>query len=120
MNTTAVAKDRIFNFSAGPATLPESVLEQARQDCWNIFDTGIGIMEHSHRGQAFERVISEALEDCRKIAGLGDSHEVLFLQGGASTQFGMVPMSFLPAGKTADYIDTVSYTHLTLPTIYSV
>ena len=110
MNTTAVAKDRIFNFSAGPATLPEPVLEQARQDCWNIFDTGIGIMEHSHRGKAFDRVLNEAIEDCRSISGISDSHEVLFLQGGASTQFGMVPMSFLAPEKTADYLDTGVWT----------
>ena len=110
MNSTAVAKDRIFNFSAGPATLPESVLEQAKQDCWNIFDSGIGIMEHSHRGKVFDRVLTEAIEDCRAIGNVGDEFEILFLQGGASTQFGMIPMSFLGADQTADYPNTGVWT----------
>ncbi len=108
--STVVEKDRIFNFSAGPATLPEAVLDQAKQDCWNIFDSGIGIMEHSHRGKVFDRVLNEAIEDCRTISGIGDEFEVLFLQGGATTQFGMIPMSFLPANGTADYLDTGVWT----------
>lgn len=106
----SVATDRIFNFSAGPATLPETVIEQAKQDCWNIFGTGIGVMEHSHRGKAFDRVIAEAEEDCRKIGNISDDYAVLFLQGGATTQFGMIPMNFLSADKTADYINTGVWT----------
>lgn len=100
------ASKRIFNFSAGPAVLPEEVLRQAQQDIWNIFDSGIGIMEHSHRGPVFDRVIDECVADCRAIARISDDHEILFLQGGATTQFAMVPMSFLPQDQTADYIDT--------------
>ena len=108
--TTLTAQDRIFNFSAGPATLPESVLREAQSDLWNIFDTGIGVMEHSHRGAAFKRVLEETEADCRTIAGLGDEWAVLFLQGGATLQFAMIPMNFLPAGRTADYADTGVWT----------
>ncbi|MEM9410411.1 MAG: phosphoserine transaminase [Planctomycetota bacterium] len=110
MNTTAVAKERIFNFSAGPATLPEPVIEQAKQDIWNIFDSGVGIMEHSHRGPVFDRVIHEAIEDCRTVGSISDDYEILFLQGGATTQFGMIPMSFLGSKQTADYANTGVWT----------
>jgi phosphoserine aminotransferase len=98
--------DRIYNFSAGPAVLPEPVLRQAQQDIWNIGGSGIGIMEHSHRGKVFERIIAEAEQDCRELAGIPDSYRVLFLQGGASLQFAMVPMNLLPKGGTADYLVT--------------
>jgi phosphoserine aminotransferase len=97
---------RIFNFSAGPAILPEAVLHQCQQDIWNIFDSGIGIMEHSHRGPVFDRVLDEAVADCRKIANICDDYEILFLQGGATTQFAMIPMNILPADGVADYLDT--------------
>jgi phosphoserine aminotransferase len=97
---------RIFNFSAGPAILPEAVLHQCQQDIWNIFDSGIGIMEHSHRGPVFDRVLDEAVADCRKIANICDDYEILFLQGGATTQFAMIPMKYLPADGVADYLDT--------------
>jgi len=97
---------RIYNFSAGPATLPEEVIRQAQTDLWNIDGSGVGIMEHSHRGKVFDRVIAEAEADCREIGGIGDEYAVLFLQGGASMQFSMIPMSFLAEGRTADYLDT--------------
>jgi phosphoserine aminotransferase len=102
----ARAGDRILNFSAGPAILPEPVLRQAQQDLWNIDGSGIGILEHSHRGKVFDRVIEEAEADCRAVGSIGPEHAVLFLQGGATLQFAMIPMAFLPAGRTADYIDT--------------
>src|SRR5690606_34700697 len=98
--------DRIFNFGAGPGTLPEPVLTAARRDLWNIAGSGIGIAEHSHRGKVFDAVIAEAEQDCRELAGIPDEYDVLFLQGGASMQFAMVPMNFLPEGKTADYLVT--------------
>jgi phosphoserine aminotransferase len=98
--------DRIYNFSAGPAVLPEAVLKQAQHDLWNIGGTGIGILEHSHRGKLFEKVIAEAEQDCRELAGIPDNYRVLFLQGGASLQFAMVPMNLLPKGATADYLVT--------------
>ncbi len=102
--------ERIFNFSAGPSALPEEVLRQAKNDIFNIAGTGIGILEHSHRGSLFTRIIEEAEAACRRIAGIPDDYHVLFLQGGATLQFAMVPMSFLPAGKVADYLDTGSWT----------
>ena len=110
MTATVTAKDRIFNFSAGPAILPEPVLKQAQQDCWNIFDTGVGVMEHSHRGKAIDRVLQEAEADCRTIGNISDDYEIMFLQGGATTQFGMIPMAFLAAEQTADYPDTGVWT----------
>lgn len=107
--TTATTTARAHNFSAGPAALPEPVLEEARRDLWDLFGTGIGILEHSHRGKAFDRVIEEAVADCREVAGIPDNYKVLFLQGGASTQFFQVPMNFLTQGSTADYILTGSW-----------
>lgn len=115
MSTTIISEaktlgKRIFNFSAGPAVLPEEVLQQARQDIWNIAESGIGVLEHSHRGAVISRVIEEAEADCRAVAGIPDDYHVLFLQGGASLQFTMVPMSFLRDDRTADYIDTGVWT----------
>ncbi len=98
--------DRIYNFSAGPAVLPEEVLKQAQKDLWNLAGSGVGIIEHSHRGKAFTKVIEEAEADCRELAGIGSKHKVLFLQGGASLQFAMVPMNLLNKNATADYILT--------------
>jgi phosphoserine aminotransferase len=98
--------DRIYNFSAGPAVLPEPVLKEAQQDLWNLGGSGIGILEHSHRGKLFEKIVAEAEQDCRELAGISDRYRILFLQGGASLQFAMVPMNLLPKGGTADYINT--------------
>jgi phosphoserine aminotransferase len=97
---------RIHNFGAGPGVLPEPVLRQAQQDLWDIGGSGIGIMEHSHRGKLFDRVIGEAEALCREVGGIPAGYQVLFLQGGASLQFSMVPMNLLPAGRTADYVVT--------------
>ena len=98
--------DRIHNFSAGPAVLPEPVLRKAQEAIWNAAGSGIGIMEHSHRGKVFDRIINEAEQACRDLAGIPDNYRVLFLQGGASLQFAMVPMNLLPADRTADYLVT--------------
>jgi phosphoserine aminotransferase len=98
--------DRIHNFSAGPAVLPEPVLKKAQEAIWNAEGSGIGIMEHSHRGKVFERVINQAEQACRDLAGIPDNYRVLFLQGGASLQFSMVPMNLLPSDRTADYLLT--------------
>jgi phosphoserine aminotransferase len=97
---------RIFNFSAGPAVLPEPVLKKAQDAIWDVAGSGIGIMEHSHRGKVFDRIRDEAEQACRDLAGIPDNYRVLFLQGGASLQFSMVPMNLLPAGRTADYLLT--------------
>jgi phosphoserine aminotransferase len=98
--------DRIHNFSAGPAALPEPVLRKAQEAIWDAAGSGIGIMEHSHRGKVFDRIINEAEEACRALAGIPDNYRVLFLQGGASLQFAMVPMNFLRDGATADFLLT--------------
>ena len=98
--------DRIHNFNAGPGVLPESVLRQAQQDIWNVASSGMGIMEHSHRGKVFEKVIAEAEAEARLLAAIPDNYRVLFIQGGATQQFAMVPMNLLPAGRTADYLVT--------------
>jgi phosphoserine aminotransferase len=97
---------RIFNFSAGPACMPDEVLLQLQEDIWSVRGSGIGIMEHSHRGPVYDKIIEEAEADCRTVAGIGDTHHVLFLQGGATLQFAMLPINFLHPGKTADYPDT--------------
>lgn len=101
--------DRIFNFSPGPANLPEAVLNQAQADLLNIDGSGIGILEHSHRGPVVNRVFDEAEADCRALANISDDYALLFLQGGASTQFFMVPANFLAADATADYLCTGSW-----------
>jgi phosphoserine aminotransferase len=97
---------RIFNFSAGPAVLPEPVLRKAQEAIWDAAGSGIGSMEHSHRGKVFDRIRDEAEQACRDLAGIPDNYQVLFLQGGASLQFSMVPMNLLPADRTADYLLT--------------
>ena len=98
--------ERIYNFSAGPAVLPESVLRAAQGALWDLDGSGIGVMEHSHRGPEFSKVIQEAEADCRALASIPDDYAVLFLQGGASLQFSMVPMNLLPAGGTVDFLHT--------------
>jgi len=98
--------DRIHNFSAGPAVLPEPVLRKAQEAIWNVNGSGIGIIEHSHRGKVFDRIIDEAEQACRALAGIPDDYHVLFLQGGASLQFSMIPMNLLPSDRTADYLIT--------------
>jgi len=100
---------RIYNFAAGPAVLPVPVLEEARENLLSLGDTGIGVLEHSHRGRAFQDVYQRTEMLCRELARIPDDYKVLFLQGGASTQFCMVPMSFLASGDTADYLVTGSW-----------
>lgn len=98
--------NRINNFSAGPAILPECVLEEARENFLSLGDTGVGILEHSHRGKAFLSVYEETVAACKKLANIPDDYDILFLQGGASSQFFMVPMNFLSSESTADYLVT--------------
>jgi phosphoserine aminotransferase len=97
---------RVSNFNAGPAALPLAVLERARDELLDFGGTGMSIMEHSHRGKAYEGVHDEAIALLRELAGIPDTHHVLFLQGGASLQFAMLPMNFLGEGKSADYVNT--------------
>lgn len=101
--------DRIFNFAAGPAVLPETVLAEAQRDLMALPGVGMSILEISHRSKTFDEVIQGCEADIRRLAGVPASHHVLFLQGGASLQFAMVPMNFLPAGGKADYIVTGSW-----------
>jgi phosphoserine aminotransferase len=97
---------RVFNFSPGPATLPQVVLQQAAKDIVNFNDSGIGLIEMSHRSKDFIAVTDEAERLLREVMGIPTNYKVLFLQGGASTQFAMVPMNLLGAGKTATYLNT--------------
>lgn len=100
---------RTCNFSAGPAVLPETVLEEARDALLSLGETGIGILEHSHRGKPFLKVYEETVAAIRDVGGVPDDYEVLFLQGGASLQFAMVAMNFLSRDDTADYLITGSW-----------
>jgi phosphoserine aminotransferase len=95
-----------MNFNAGPAALPLAALERAQQELLDLGGTGMSVMEHSHRGKAYEAVHNEAISLLREIAGIPDTYDVLLLQGGASQQFAVVPMNLLPAGKSADYVLT--------------
>jgi phosphoserine aminotransferase len=97
---------RIFNFSAGPAVLPLEVLEEAQRDLLSLPGVGMSILEISHRSKPFDQIIEGCEADLRQLAGVPDGYHVLFLQGGASLQFSMVPMNLLPAGGSADYIVT--------------
>ncbi len=97
---------RPINFNAGPATLPLPALERARAELLDFDGTGLSVMEHSHRGQAYEAVHNEAIALLRELLSIPAEFDVLFLQGGASMQFALVPMSFLPVGGSADHVVT--------------
>lgn len=98
--------ERIFNFSPGPGVLPTEVLAEARENLLSLGSTGIGILEISHRSKEFESILAETEQNLRQLTGLPPHYKVLFLTGGASLQFSMLPMNLLPAGRTADYIVT--------------
>ncbi len=97
---------RVYNFSAGPAMLPEPVLEQARDELLDWHGTGMSVMEMSHRGKAFVSIAEQAEADLRELMTIPDNYKVLFLQGGASSQFAMVPLNLSQAGQRVDYINT--------------
>src|SRR5436190_4280341 len=97
---------RIYNFSAGPAVLPVPVLEEAQRDLIELPGVGMSIMEISHRSKPFDEIIQGAEADMRALAGIPANYKILFLQGGASLQFSVVPMNLLTPGATADYIVT--------------
>lgn len=97
---------RAFNFNAGPAALPLEVLEIAQRDLTDFNGTGMSIMEHSHRGKAYDAVHAEAIANLGTLLGVSDDYQVLFLQGGASLQFAQVPLNLLGVGQTADYVNT--------------
>jgi phosphoserine aminotransferase len=97
---------RIFNFSSGPAVLPEPVLAEAQRDLMELPGVGMSVLEISHRSKPFDAIIGAAVENLRKVGGIPANYQVLFLQGGASLQFSMVPLNFLPPGGAADYFVT--------------
>jgi phosphoserine aminotransferase len=102
----ATTVQRVYNFSAGPAVLPVPVLEEAQRDLVALPGVGMSVLEISHRSKTFEDILARAEAGVRALGGVPASHKVLFLQGGASLQFSMVPLNLLPPGRTADYIIT--------------
>ncbi len=98
--------ERVHNFNAGPAVLPEEVMREAQADFFNYKGMGLSVMEMSHRSKEYQAIIDETYAAVKRIYGLGDDYDVLFLQGGASMQFLMVPFSFIPEGKEANIIHT--------------
>ncbi|MBA2340258.1 MAG: 3-phosphoserine/phosphohydroxythreonine transaminase [Pyrinomonadaceae bacterium] len=101
--------ERIYNFSAGPAVLPLPVLEAAQRELVALPGVGMSVMEISHRSKTFDEIIGSAEAGLRELMGLPDNYHVLFLQGGASLQFSMIPMNFLSKDKSADYVLTGSW-----------
>ena len=100
---------RIFNFAAGPAVLPLPVLEEIQRDLVSLPGVGMSVLEISHRSSTFESILAQAETDIRTLGNVPSTYKVLFLQGGASLQFSMVPMNLLTPGATADYIDSGSW-----------
>ncbi|MEG2658951.1 MAG: aminotransferase class V-fold PLP-dependent enzyme, partial [Clostridiales bacterium] len=105
---------KIYNFYAGPAVIAEEVLKTAQEELLNFNNTGMSVLEISHRAAAFDEVILEAEANILELLNLGDDYQVLFLQGGASLQFSMIPMNFLKEGETADYVLTGSWSEKAL------
>ena len=101
--------ERIFNFSAGPAVLPVPVLERAREEMLSLPGVGMSVMEISHRSTTFDAIHQSAKAGLKEALGIPEGYHVLFLQGGASLQFSMIPLNFLPEGASADYVLTGSW-----------
>ncbi|MDZ7722465.1 MAG: 3-phosphoserine/phosphohydroxythreonine transaminase [candidate division KSB1 bacterium] len=106
---------RVYNFSAGPATLPESVLKKAADEMLDYNGTGMSVMEMSHRSKAFDDIIKSAEAVLRELLNIPDNYHVLFLQGGASTQFAMVPMNIMTKNGKADYVHTGAWSKKAIP-----
>jgi len=100
---------RIFNFNPGPATLPLPALEKARDEFIDYMGTGMSILETSHRAPEFDQVLADTQSIVRNLLGIPDNYHIIFLGGGASLQFAMIPMNFIPDGGSADYINTGSW-----------
>lgn len=105
-SATQTTDKRIFNFSAGPAILPEDVLLEAQRDMFSYPGVGMSIMEMSHRSKPYDKIHESAIAGLRELLGIPDNYKVLFLQGGASLQFSMLPINFLSKDASADYIVT--------------
>ncbi len=109
-------KERVFNFSAGPATLPEPVLAQARDELLNWHGRGMSVMEMSHRGKDFVAIAEQAEADLRELLAVPDDYHVLFLQGGATAQFSAVPLNLLGDRGSADYVNTGAWSKKAIAT----
>ncbi len=107
----APSHGRVYNFSAGPACMPESVLHQLRDELLDFEGTGIGLLEQSHRGAAYDRILAEAFASVRACAGLGDDWEVLFLPGGSMQHFSLIAMNFVPKDGWTAFADTGLWAH---------
>lgn len=100
---------RVYNFCAGPATLPLEALQEAQADLVDYQGSGMSVMEMSHRGKEYGAIHNETISNLHELMGLSDDYAILFLQGGASMQFAMLPMNFLSSGKIADYVNAGSW-----------
>lgn len=100
---------RIYNFNAGPAVLPEEVLKEVQENLMSLPGAGMSILEISHRSKTFDKIIADTKADLKELLGLNDNYSLLFLQGGASLQFSMVPLNLMPPANKADYIVTGSW-----------
>lgn len=98
--------DRVYNFSAGPSMLPEKVLQKAASEMLDFNGSGMSVMEMSHRSKVYEQIIQQAEQDLRDLMGIPENYKVLFLQGGASTQFAMIPLNLMTKSGKADYVVT--------------
>ena len=96
---------RVFNFSAGPAILPEEVILETQKELFNYENTGMSVMEMSHRSKPFEKILNDAINDLKEIMNIPDNYKIIFVQGGASMQFAGVPLNLMK-NKKADYILT--------------
>ena len=105
---------RAYNFNAGPAALPLAVLEKAEKEWLNIQQSGMSVMELSHRSKEYEQIHDHAKHSLRKLMNIPDEYDILFLQGGASTQFSMVPMNLLSKDGIASYVLTDSWSEKAL------
>ncbi len=101
-----MTENRVYNFNAGPAALPLPVLEEIKNSFLNFSGSGMSITEISHRSKWFDDIINDAVARVKRLLNLDDRYKILFIQGGASMQFCMIPMNFLPEGKSADYVNT--------------
>ncbi|MBO5723773.1 MAG: aminotransferase class V-fold PLP-dependent enzyme, partial [Lentisphaeria bacterium] len=95
---------KVFNFNAGPAMLPTEVMERAQKEFCNFENTGCGIMEHSHRHTSFEGVLAKTNANIRELMNIPENYDIVYIQGGATMQFAMIPMNFMQGA--ADYVDT--------------
>src|SRR5215469_2705471 len=110
LQASATATKRAFNFNAGPAAMPLPVLERMQEELIDYRGTGMSVMEMSHRSAEFEAINNKAEQDLRQILAISDDYSVLFLQGGASLQFAMVPMNLFVGGKPVDMVHTGAWT----------